>query len=238
MFANGFGEWRFDLDDVREEIALRGFVNLRSAPSAYALTEVAASVGLVTGASSIGVVTLEGEGSPTWLPRHTESLTYPETELLQCFALGCLLPSPEGGATCLYDSRQAAKALVAELPDLLGVSMRYWSTIYRNQEATHPLIWDDPDYGRVLRYRSQVHTNTVLNLPQGMTEQQFYQAAERALDGSLVLVHVWRPGDLLLVNNRFMIHTRQPYVGKRTMLRLRYDDPHFRTVELHREKAA
>ncbi|WP_018353010.1 TauD/TfdA family dioxygenase [Longispora albida] len=233
-----FGTWRFDLEDVREEIEFRGYVNLRSIPTEAALRDVASRVGSTTGANSVGVTALEGEGSPTWLPRHTESLTYSEPELLQCFALGCLLPSAEGGATCLYDGRRAAKALLGEIPELAGVQMRFWSTVYPGQAATHPLVWDDPVYGRVLRYRSEVHTNTVAGLPPGLTERELYQAAERAIDASLILVHVWRPGDLLVVNNRFMIHTREPFAGRRKMLRFRYDDPHFRTIELRRKWAA
>jgi alpha-ketoglutarate-dependent taurine dioxygenase len=55
---------------------------------------------------------------------------------------------------------------------------------------------------------------------------------EAALTEAVVLVHRWRAGDLLVVDNRAMIHARQPFTGMRRMIRFRYDDPHSQTVTL------
>jgi 8-oxo-dGTP diphosphatase len=43
---------------------------------------------------------------------------------------------------------------------------------------------------------------------------------------SLALIHSWRAGDLLLVDNHTMLQSRAPFAGMRHMLRFRYDDPH------------
>lgn len=231
MIAAGLDTWRINLIDVLEETKIRGYAILRSYASAEAITSLAASVGYAKGADSIGVTTLEGDGDAAWLPAHTESLILGEP-VLQCFALGCVETSAVGGATCLYDSRQAAQFLAHTFPEIRGVHIRYRSHAYPGQEATHPLICEDPDYGLVLRYRSRVDTNSVVGIPPTMTEDRLYRAVDWAVDEALTLVHVWRPGDFMIVNNRFMIHSRKPYEGRRVMVRCRYDDPNHKTVQL------
>lgn len=231
MITAGLDTWRIDLIDVLEEIKIRGYAILRSYASAEAMTSLATSVGYAKGADSIGVTTLEGHGDAVWLPAHTESLILGEP-VLQCFALGCVQAAAVGGATCLYDSRQAAQSLADNFPGMLGVRIRYRSHAYPGQAATHPLICKDPDYGLVLRYRSRMNTNSVVDIPPTMTEDELYRAVDWAVGEALTLVHVWRPGDFLIVNNRFMIHARKPYDGRRVMVRCRYDDPNHKTIQL------
>lgn len=234
MLANGFGAWKFDLEDACRDVVTRGYVNLRTDADSAAIAELATLVGRVRGASSIGVVTVRGNGAGSWLPMHTESLNLDESDLNQCFALGCLESATVGGATCLYDGRRAARFLATNYPEMLGVQVRYRSNAYPGEEATHPLIWDDPDYGLVLRYRSQLDTNTVVSVPASMTEDEMYRRVDEALRDALTLAHRWRPGDFLLVNNRTMIHAREPYDGSRALVRCRYDDPRHRTIEIGR----
>jgi alpha-ketoglutarate-dependent taurine dioxygenase len=45
-------------------------------------------------------------------------------------------------------------------------------------------------------------------------------------------IHEWRAGDLLIVDNHRMLHSRAPFVGLRHVLRVRYDDPLHQTVSL------
>ena len=231
MFATALGTWRIDLIDVLEEIKIKGYATLRSHASEEAITSLATTIGYAKGAESIGVKTLEGDGDVAWLPSHTECLILGDPAL-QCFALGCVESAPVGGATCLYDGRQAAQSLVANFPEMLGVRIRYRSHAYPGQEAIHPLICDDPDYGPVLRYRSRVDTNAVISVPPAMGEDVLYRLVDRAVRDALTLTHRWRPGDLLIVNNRFMIHAREPYCGRRVMVRCRYDDPNHKTLKL------
>jgi alpha-ketoglutarate-dependent taurine dioxygenase len=119
---------------------------------------------------------------------------------------------------------------VTRSPELTKVRITY-ATHWRPNTATHPLLPDDPRHGPVLRYRSALDTNMVHGpLPSNMAEADLYDAVEAALDEALVIAHRWRPGDLLIVNNRTMIHSRQPFEGQRRMVRYRYDDPNFKTV--------
>jgi hypothetical protein len=217
------------LDDLSEDLQVRGYTLVRAEPNAEAMTEAANSLGTHLGARWMGTRTLEAASDPSWLPRHTEQLD--DTEPLRYFALGCLAPAKEGGATCLYDGRAAARALLAESPELASVRITY-STRWRPTKATHSLIASGAD-GPALRFRSKLETNHVVNLPAELDEDEMYGKVEAALAESVVLVHRWRAGDLLVVDNRAMIHSRQPFTGTRRMIRFRYDDPHYQTVTLN-----
>jgi hypothetical protein len=216
------------LEDLRQDLAIRGYTLIRTEPQVDALTNAAAGFGAHIGAKSMGVKVLEATSSTDWLARHTENLT--DSELLEYFALGCLTPATSGGATCLYDGRIAARALLSTSPELAEVRITY-ATVWRSSTATHSLVLQDPIHGPVLRYRSALETNTVQTpLPCHMTEADMYSSVEAALSNALIVAHRWRPGDLLIVNNRTMIHARQPFDGTRRMVRYRFDDPHFQTV--------
>lgn len=43
---------------------------------------------------------------------------------------------------------------------------------------------------------------------------------------------MWRAGEVLIVDNRRMLHSCAPFTGLRHMLRVRYDDPLHQTVNL------
>jgi len=221
-----------DLDDLMQDLDVRGYVLVRTAATFEALTALAEQFGAHIGAASIGSRLLEGMDSADWLPRHNEQLD--DVEPLRYFALGCLESATTGGATCLYDGRLAASALLEERPELERVRIAY-ATRWRSSTATHPLIAIDPEHGPVLRYRSALETNSVEHpIPNGLTEAQMYACVESHLTDAVAVVHRWRPGDLLIVNNRIMVHARQPFTGRRVMARYRYDDPHHRTVIIGR----
>lgn len=216
------------LDDLTGDLQVRGYTLIRTEPYPEAMTEAASSLGNHLGARWMGTRTLEADNDSSWLPRHTEQLD--DTEPLRYFALGCLTPADEGGATCLYDGRSAARALLTESSEFTSVRITY-STQWRPTKSTHSLIVGgaaDP----ALRFRSKLETNHVVDLPTGLAEDGMYGKVESALAEAVVLVHRWRAGDLLVVDNRSMIHARQPFTGRRRMIRFRYDDPHFQTVTL------
>lgn len=216
------------LDDLAEDLRIRGYALVRAEPEAQDMTETASALGLHLGAQWLGSRALESQGDSTWLPRHTEQLD--DDQPLGYFALGCLTPADERGATCLYDGRAAARALLAQEHDFTSVQIEY-ATKWRPSKATHPLIVMGT-HGPSLRFRSKLETNHVVGLPSDLGEDEMYGLVESALAEAVVLVHQWRAGDLLVVNNRAMIHARQPFNGTRRMIRFRYDDPHFRTVTL------
>ncbi|MEU6247463.1 TauD/TfdA family dioxygenase [Glycomyces sp. NPDC047010] len=217
-----------DLGELLLDLDVRGYGLIRAEPDQEAMTMAAARFGAYVGAGWIGVRLLESPGSAAWLPRHTEQLDDPEP--LHYFALGCLETASDGGATCLYDGRIAAHALLKLRPELAQVRITY-RTEWRPSTATHPLVVHDPQHGAVLRFRSVLETNAVQGpLPLSISEEGLYAAVEAALSEAIAVVHRWRPGDLLIVDNRAMIHSREPFTGTRRMIRFRYDDPNFKTV--------
>jgi alpha-ketoglutarate-dependent taurine dioxygenase len=222
----------FDLDELLLDLDVRGYGIVRAEPDQESMTVAAARFGAHVGAGWMGVRLLEAHGSADWLPRHTEQLDDPEP--LRYFALGCLEAAARGGATCLYDGRIAAQALLDSQPGLAQVRITY-STEWRPTAATHPLVVNDPQHGAVLRFRSSLKTNVVRGpLPSSLSEAGMYAEVEAALSAAVAVVHRWRPGDLLIVDNWAMIHAREPFNGTRRMVRYRYDDPHFRNVIIAR----
>lgn len=207
-----------------------GYAIVRTAPSGEALMTAAHSLGRAIGARTLGYVHLHAADRPEWLGRHTECLT-DSTTPLRYFALGCIRPATEGGQTLLYDGSHAAAILIRQLPDAAHVRISYHSA-HRPESCDHPLIADHEKYGRVLRYRSACENNTITAAPTGLTETQLYAQAEAALTASLTYTHWWSPGDVLIVDNHRLIHSRAPFTGHRHMLRVRYDDPIHQAVTL------
>jgi alpha-ketoglutarate-dependent taurine dioxygenase len=194
------------------------------------LIPAASAFGNVIGAHSFGVTHLRATGSDVWLGRHTETLTDAPVPI-RYFALGCLIPAARGGETLLFDGRKAARLLAGSLHGAREIRIRYRSQ-YRPEIADHFLIVDDKQHGPVLRYRSATENNEIIAKPASISEASLYAAVEDAVSRSLALAHSWHAGELLLVDNHTMLHSRAPFAGLRHMLRFRYDDPLHPTVIL------
>ena len=197
------------------------------------LNDAASDFGNEINASHIGVKTLAGEGSPNMLDIHVESIIYPTERMLGYFALGCLSPSNEGGETVIYDARLAANTILQNYPDLADVQIRYTSTTYDGQEATHGLVENVEGYGNTLRFRSKFSTNEIVSqLPYDLNEDSFYKLMEEIVEDSKTAEHQWKSGELVIVNNAITLHSRLPYQGARLMQRYRYNDHHFSHIKL------
>lgn len=217
-------------DTVTERLKSAGFAIVRTAGNEEALMTAACHLGHAIGARSFGYLYLWAAGSAHWLGRHTESLT-DSPEPLRYFALGCLIPATTGGTTHLHDGSHAARHLTRTSPGFRDVRIRYRSA-HRPQVCEHPLIAKHAQFGEVLRFRSANEHNTVTAKPAGLDETELYAAVEQTLDESPGYAHSWNPGDLLIVDNHKMLHSRAPFTGLRHMLRVRYDDPLHQTVTL------
>ena len=219
-----------DFEVVPERLQSLGYAVVHTAGDEGSVMSAMRALGCAIGARSFGYVHLRAEGSEAWLGRHTESLTDGPTPL-RYFALGCLVPALEGGSTYLYDGGQAARHLMARLPGAGEVRIRYRSA-YRPEVSEHPLVVVHEQHGQVLRFRSASEYNAVVSRPAGLGEADLYAAVEAAITASLAHVHAWHVGDVLIVDNHRMLHSRPPFEGLRHMLRVRYDDPLHQTVTL------
>jgi hypothetical protein len=217
-------------EKASEDLAALGYAVVRTPGVESALISAAGSLGRFVGARSVGITFLRSPGSNVWLGRHTETLTDGPVPI-RYFALGCLVPAESGGDTVLFDGRKAAGLVLGSLRGARWVRIRYRSQ-YRPEVADHPLIVQDERLGAVLRFRSESVNNEVVAKPRGVGESELYAAVEAALDASVALAHSWSMGDLLVVDNHTMLHSRAPFMGLRHMLRFRYDDPLHPTVIL------
>jgi Taurine catabolism dioxygenase TauD, TfdA family len=212
-----------DFNKIGRELEALGYSVLRATPSEDGLISTAIALGNLIGARSLGLTYLRATGSEVWLGRHTETLTDAPVPI-RYFALGCLIPAARGGETLLFDGRKAARLVAESLPGARAVRIRYRSQ-YRPEFADHSLIVEDKRHGPVLRFRSAIENNEIIAKPAGISEADLYAAVDNAVSRSLSLGHSWRAGELLLVNNHTMLHSRAPFAGLRHMLRFRYDDP-------------
>jgi hypothetical protein len=212
-----------DFSNVGGGLDALGYSVLRTAHGQDASVSTASALGDLIGAQSLGVTHLRATDSDVWLGRHTEALTDAPTPI-RYFALGCLVLAAHGGETLLFDGRKAARLLAGSLHGAREVRIRYRSQ-YHPEVADHSLIIEDERLGPVLRFRSATENNEIIIKPVGISEADLYAAVEGAVSRSLALMHSWRAGELLLVDNRTMLHSRAPFAGLRHMLRFRYDDP-------------
>jgi hypothetical protein len=212
-----------DFNNIVGGLDALGYSVVRTARGEDALLSSASALGNLVGAQSLGVTHLRATGSDVWLGRHTETLTDAPVPI-RYFALGCVVPAARGGETLLFDGRKAARILAESLHGAPEVRIRYRSQ-YRPEVADHSLIVEDERYGLVLRFRSATENNEIIAKPVGINEADLYAAIEDAVSRSLALIHSWSAGELLLVDNHTMLHSRAPFVGLRHMLRFRYDDP-------------
>jgi hypothetical protein len=221
-----------DVSKIVRELEVLGYAVLRTTCGEDALISAASALGNVIGARSFGVTHLRATGSDVWLGRHTETLTDAPVPI-RYFALGCLIPATRGGETVLFDGRKAARLITGSLPGAREIRIRYRSQ-YRPEVADHSLIVDDEQHGPVLRYRSATENNEIIAKSVGTSETGLYAAVEDAVTISLALIHSWHAGELLVVDNHTMLHSRAPFAGLRHMLRFRYDDPLHPTVIIAR----
>lgn len=204
-----------------EHLPTVGWVLVKLQPSDKIETDmllVAALAGQILG-NDFGYHVLDTSDANEVLALHTEGISN-EYGVIPYFALGCIKPSVSGGQTRLFDGRIAANK-IAKIPELSHVLIEYSALANPQSRIQHPLVI--PEHGGTVRYRSRVETNKVIN-PGGFSDNEMYRRVDEAIHSSLIVSHEWGVGDLLFVNNFITLHDRLPFVGRRRMLRVRYND--------------
>ena len=75
----------------------------------------------------------------------------------------------------------------------------------------HPMVRMHPDTGRVALYlgrRSPAPSSYVVELEDALSEALLDELWAHATQGAFVWAHRWRPGDVLMWDNRCTIHSR------------------------------
>ena len=175
-------------------------------------------------------------GSQEW---HSDKSFRPEPSLATI--LHAVTLPPEGGNTCFADMTSAYDALSeAEKSELDGVRVIHsWELSQQKLGLTataeevrdappmaHPLVRVHPDSGRKSLFMGQ-HASHFAHLPMAQGRARLAALQAHATQERFLYRHQWRPGDVLMWDNRCLLHradanfdaARYPRVLHRTCLR-------------------
>lgn len=206
---------------LSNHLSTTGWALVKIAPSAKIeddLLIVSTLAGHALG-DNFGYHTLDSTDSGETLALHTEGISN-EGGVIPYFALGCIKPSISGGETRLFDGRRAA-AEIDTISELNDVVIEYSALANPEARVRYPLVVTERD--RVVRYRSKVETNLIINSGK-FSEDEVYQHVDAIIQNCLLVSHQWDVGDLLFVNNLITLHDRLQFTGHGRMLRVRYND--------------
>jgi taurine dioxygenase len=91
-------------------------------------------------------------------------------------------------------SDQASRTLPAELSG--------------GPEAVHPAIWTHPQTGESYVYLTELHANHIVGMDQEESDRLLDAVFAAIYDEANLYEHKWRPGDLVIWNNRTVQHAR------------------------------
>src|SRR5262249_55806523 len=96
------------------------------------------------------------------------------------------------------------------------------SANYDNARAScwHPAVRTHPATGRKALYVNRLMTREIEGLPRGESDAILQRLFDHQEQPKLVYEHVWRPGDILMWDNRCTLHARSDFsLGERRLLR-------------------
>ena len=120
------------------------------------------------------------------------------------------VPPPEAGAGGGTEFANMAAAYEA-LPEavkrrLAGLRVAFRPAFDPNlPEVDHPLVRTHPETGRKSLYFGN-HATHIVGLPQAESAVVLADLLEHATQRQFVYVHRWRPGDLVIWDNRVLLH--------------------------------
>ncbi|HAK50917.1 MAG TPA: TauD/TfdA family dioxygenase [Gammaproteobacteria bacterium] len=214
-----------ELDDVGQSNFARRFGNFeKTSPKQDGGTVAIANT------KSNGSVAKPGEyqyellrGNEGW---HTDS-TYMPLASKAAMLYAQVVP-PEGGETGFADMRAAWDELDAETQGKLEDLSAYHSLYYSQRNAGYqfstdnlygfhdkgaplrPLIKTHPETGRKSIYTGR-HAYGIVGMDPDESEQLLTKLMDDACRPPRTYIHKWQPGDLVVWDNRCMMHCARPY---------------------------
>jgi alpha-ketoglutarate-dependent taurine dioxygenase len=124
-------------------------------------------------------------------------------------ALACLMrATAAGGSIGFVDQRQALARLPAALRARIeGLRAEHRSPLDPTARAEHPLVRRHPVKGEASLYANPAFTTRILNLPAAESRRLLDTIFAAATAPELVWTHDWQTGDVLLWDNRRVLHT-------------------------------
>lgn len=179
------------------------------------------------------VCNLDASGNPTETPRergnyfwHSDK-SYHQVPSLMTMLHAVELP-PRGGETQFANMTMAYAALPAETKArIAGMrAVHSWEASRINcggHPATeeqkrerppvdHPLVRTHPDTGEKSLYLGN-HASHILGMPEAEGRALLVQLREHATQPQFVYTHRWRSGDLVMWDNRCLLHRALPHQG-------------------------
>lgn len=138
---------------------------------------------------------------------------------------------PDSGGNTLFASATAAwqrlpDDLKSRLGSLTARNVYDYSTQVKNKsydhadgpQAIHPVVRTHPETGQKAIYVNQLMTEEILDLPEGESSAVLNDLFDRMEDPDIRYTHVWRPGDLLMWDNRCVQHARTDFPSNQRRL--------------------
>jgi taurine dioxygenase len=124
-------------------------------------------------------------------------------------ALACLVRAAKpAGEIAFVDQRRALALLPAALRERLGALRAvHASPLDPSLRSEHPLVRRHPVTGEAALYANPAFTTRILNLPEAESRRLLAAAFAAATAEVLAWRHSWQPGDVLVWDNRSLLHT-------------------------------
>ena len=92
----------------------------------------------------------------------------------------------------------------------------------------HPIFRKHPETGRTSLFVSELMTDEIIGLPEDESRQLLQSLFAHQRKEEFVYAHAWRPGDLLMWDNRCSVHARNDFPGdqRRLLRRITLYDEH------------
>jgi taurine dioxygenase len=124
-------------------------------------------------------------------------------------ALACLMRAgAPAGEIAFADQRRAWASLPPALRDRLGqLRAVHASPLDPMARAEHPLVRRHPVTGEPVLYANPAFTTRILNLPEAESRRLLQVLFAAATAEALTWRHAWQAGDVLIWDNRSVLHT-------------------------------
>ena len=165
---------------------------------------------------------------------------YTENPLKATMLYALEIPS-RGGETLFSNCYKAAVALPEEIKHRLAGRKAMHVFDYQithkphdgfdrstHPHFAHPLFRKHPETGRTSLYVSELMTDEIIGLPEQESRDLLDQLFSTLRKDDFIHAHAWRPGDLLMWDNRCCNHARNdfPKDQRRLLRRLTLNDEH------------
>lgn len=147
----------------------------------------------------------------------------------------------EGGETLFSNSYKVAEALPEDIKHRLAGRKALQIYDYDRDDVPtgnfdrsqhphyeHPVFRKHPETGRTSLFVSELMTAEIIGLPEDESQRLLQHLFSHQRRDEFVYAHAWRPGDLLMWDNRCSVHARNDFPGdqRRLLRRLTLYDEH------------